>query len=494
MGLEIDREHFAPGDYARFGERLAQCLEALEAVLARPGFGAGPGSVGAELEVSLVDREARPLPRNAEVLDETRDPRLTVELDRFNLECNLNPFPLAGRPFAALRAELSSAIAELERCAAGQGGRIAVIGILPTLRVRDLGAQGMTDRRRYRALSAAIRARRQGPFRLRIHGQDELDTTCEDVTFEGAASAFQLHLRVAPERFAEVFNATQMATAPILAASGNSPTFLGRLLWDETRVALFKQAVDDRGEGTARTGESRVSFGRGWARGSAVELFREPVALHPPLLPVVDAGEGPLAGVGAGNAPSLRELRLHQSTVWSWNRPIYDPADGGHLRIEMRALPAGPSIADMLANAAFLLGLSLDLSNQAESWRRGFPFDDAHHNFYRAAQLGLHAELAWPPEPGAPSRPVGARELVLSLVPRAQAGLDAAGIDREDSEPLLAILAERAGTGRTGAVWQRAALSRLEAALPREEALAAMLQRYLTHTADGRPVHTWPVP
>ena len=82
--------------------------------------------------------------------------------------------------------------------------------------------------------------------------------------------------------------------------------------------------------------------------------------------------------------------------MWRWNRAIYDPASGGHLRIEMRALPAGPTMIDMLANAAFLIGLSLWVAGQDQQWTYALPFERADHGFYRAAQHGLSAQLTWP--------------------------------------------------------------------------------------------------
>jgi hypothetical protein len=89
MGLAIDRDRFDPVDYLRFEERLEECLLALGRLLGRPGFGAGPATVGAELELFLIDGRARALPRNQEVRADAADPRLVLEIDRFNLELNL---------------------------------------------------------------------------------------------------------------------------------------------------------------------------------------------------------------------------------------------------------------------------------------------------------------------------------------------------------------------------------------------------------------------
>jgi hypothetical protein len=252
-------------------------------------------------------------------------------------------------------------------------GRPALIGILPTLRRSDLGPGVITDVPRYRALGSGLRRLRQVPFLIQITGEDPLELASEDVALEGANSSFQVHLRVDPAGFTRTYNAVQAATAPALAVAGNSPTFLGHRLWDETRIALFKQSVDDRGGHGPRRRLARTALGTGWLRGGPLELFTESIRLHQPLLPVVHqpptpGGPGPAAADGGGwQAPPLDELRLHQGTVWRWNRAIYDPTSGGHLRIEMRALPAGPTVIDMLANAAFLMGCRCGWRNRTPS-------------------------------------------------------------------------------------------------------------------------------
>jgi gamma-glutamyl:cysteine ligase YbdK (ATP-grasp superfamily) len=496
MGLEIDRDRFEAVDYKKFGERLGDCLLALETLLGRSDFGEGPPTIGAELEVALIDAAARPIPLAGEVLRETLDPRMTLEIDRFNLECNLRYGPLAGAPFAALRRELEEAHTELSRAAALHGARIAMVGILPTVQASDLDSTAMTDTARYRALSFALREARQAPFRLDIDGDDPLLMDCDSVTFEGAATSLQLHLRVAPRDFAPLFNAIQLATAPAIALAANSPIFIGHRLWNETRVALFKQAVDER-DALAKQSQRlpRVGFGTHWLREGAFELFREAVEIFPPLLPVLDK-EDPLACLEAGGIPKLQEIRLHQGTVWSWNRPVYDPADGGHLRIELRALPSGPTMTDMLANSAFLVGLAYGLVPEIETLTDRFGFADAHANFYRAAQEGLDAELIWPDGAAgvaAPGDRIRAAELVLELIGAAQRGLRIHGVDATDSDPLLEVIAGRAQSGQSGAVWQRRMLEVLEPGRPSAAALSQLVQRYVLLSNEGTPVHTWPV-
>jgi len=492
MGQEIDQEEFSPEDFERYAARLQEGLAALEAVLARPGFGEGPPSIGAELELFLVDERGDPLRKNTDVLAADPDPRLTVELDRFNLECNASPQPLAGRPFTAIREELDLLIAKLQGAAASQGGRVVMTGILPTLRESDFSANAetMTDLPRFRAISRSVRSMRRERFDIRIDGDEPLTFFADDVTVEGANAGFQAHLRVDPADFAPTYNAVQLTTAPVLAAAANSPTFLGRRLWQETRIALFKQAVDERRESWEGWRPPRVSLGNGWVRESAFELFHETVALHAPFLPVV-GDEDPLAVVRAGGVPRLDEVRLHHGTVWRWNRGIYDPKGGGHLRVELRSLPAGPSVVDMVANAAFHLGLALGLRDEAAWMTTALPFKYAEQNLYRAAQYGLSATLLWPSEKPPSPQPVSAADLVLELIPVAQRGLESGGVDASEAHELLAVVEERVRSRRTGSDWQLGSLARHEERLARPDALRAMLADYIEAQATGAPVHSW---
>jgi hypothetical protein len=494
MGTEIEREHFGDPEYTRFERRVRDCLDALAELLTRPSFGEGPASLGAELELDLVDAHGRPAPVNRKVLAETMDPRVTLEIDRFNLEVNTHPVPLAGQPFTALAAELDDALSQVRRAAAAHGARVVSVGILPTLTEDDLHAGMITDRPRYRALVAGIERLRRTPAPVEIHGQDSIALSGADLAYEGANTSFQVHLRVPPSAFARTYNAAQLATAPVLAAAGNSPLFLGRRLWDETRVALFKQATDDRGEEDRDWRPARVSFGHGWARQGALELFSESIALHEPLLPVLD-GEDPLAVVRAGGLPKLRELRLHNGTVWRWNRPVYDDADGGHLRVELRALPSGPTLVDMIGNAAWSVGLTLGLAPLVDGLLPGFTFGLARRNFYQAACRGLDAELLWIERPDERVRPFGVLALLEQLAPVARKGLVAGGVDPDEAERWLGVVLERARAGRTGARWQREVFERLaRGGRPWPEVCAQLLDRYMAASDSGAPVSQWEVP
>lgn len=474
---------------AKVAQRLAEQLFQMKRLLNRPGFGAGPSSIGAEVEVSLVGADARPTPINSEILADSLDPRMVVELDRFNLEFNLTPVQLEGQPFDGLTRELTDALTSMSNAAAAHDARVAPVGILPTLTLDDVQASAMSDVARYHELSAALRQQRKGPFKVRIDGHQPLEVTCDDVTLEGAATSFQVHLRVESRLYADVYNAVQLATPVVLAVAGNSPTFLGHCLWEETRIALFKQAVDGRSEANGLSfPPPRAWFGSGWLREGAFELFAENVALFSPLLHTLFEEE-----VINGASPALRELRLHNSTVWRWNRPVYDPEFGGHLRIELRALPTGPTIADMVANAAFLIGLSLGLSTRIRDLLPGLPFELARRNFYRAAESGLEAELLWPDSPPSP-KAKKASELALSLLPVAREGLTIAGVEEPEIDQNLGLIEARIHSGQTGSVWQRGALEAYSAKHDRDEALRLLVERYLDGVRSGQPVHEWSRP
>ena len=492
MGQSLDKLEFTQEDVARFSARLEESLEALERLLARPGFGVGPRTLGAELEVHLVDRQGRALGVSDEVLARNRHSKLTVEMGRFNVEINAGVVPLAGWPFREFGADLTRALAEVRRAAGEVGGRVAVVGMLPTLRLEDLDPSIITPVPRYHAIQHGLRGHRARPFQLHIEGEETLSQEMESISAAGACTSLQYHLRVDPADFARAHNAAQLATAPVLALCGNSPLFLGRRLWQETRVTLYRQTMDGRSrEEEAMELPPRTSFGHGWVHHGAHELFAQGVALYAPLLPVL-GHESPLEVVARGEVPGLDELRMQQGTLYAWNRAVYDPACGGHLRVELRALPAGPTVPDMLANGAFLLGLTLSLMDEMEALMPAMPFRCARTNFYRAARDGLDALLLWPSHPGRPLATLPARELLPRLLARAQQGLVSAGVAPGDVEPLFALLEGRLRTGRTGARWQLDALARLEADRPRHEALTAMLERYLVHSEENTPVHTWP--
>lgn len=487
MGIEIQQTSFNDAEYAEFRAALERNLDELGALLATPGFGEGPGSIGAELEMYIVDAQGFPLHANQEIQAALGDPQLTLELNRYNLEFNLSPYLVAEQPFTRTEDEVLRKLDALRRVAADFGGRIVPIGILPTLRASDFGPHCITDRKRFHALVAQLLKRRGGKFRIDIRGEDPLQLDMADITLEGANTSFQVHYRVNPGDFADTFNAIQVMTPLAVAIGANSPTLFGHNLWHETRVPLFKQSIDTRKLDRYGWNEPpRVNFGQGWVRGDALELFTEVVRIYPPLLPVCDAA--PAAGE---RAPSLSELRLHQGTVWLWNRPVYDPVDGGQLRIEMRALPAGPTPRDMAANAAFLIGLAEGIRPHVGEMLPAIPFGIAEYNFYRAAQYGLEAQLVWPVPGQSGYREQSVCTIIERNLPLAAEGLARIGIGQGEIDTYLGEIERRLARRRTGASWQRARLVALRQRMSDDAALHAMLEEFMTFSAANLAVAEW---
>jgi gamma-glutamyl:cysteine ligase YbdK (ATP-grasp superfamily) len=498
MGVEIDTDHFTEADELRFKQRLDQQLRVLQQVLRRPDFDRKERRVGTELELFVVDAEGRACAISKQLIKEANTPVITLEMGAFVIELSTPPSLLTGKPFSALGESMRRTVQQIRTLAGRHGARVVPISILPTLRVEDFSAKAITDYPRYRALARGMSTARGTAFDISIEGEDRLLFSSHDaVAMEAANTAFQVHLSTTPDEFAAMFNAALLLSAPALAAAGNSPTFLGKRLWHETRVALFKQAGDDRP--TALDGDTalppRVNFGNGWVREGAHELFLESVTLHPPLLSVcTELDQATRAAERAGQLPKLHELRLHHGTVWTWNRPVYDPENGGSLRIELRSLPAGPSYEDMLANASFLVGAMLGIRDRMPELVNALPFALAKQNFFRAAQHGLDAPLSWPKRSGrAPCRR-SARDVLLELIPIAREGLLVAGVESGERAHYLDVFEARVRSGQTGAVWQRRALSELQArGLRGHQALAALLDRYIAGFESQQPVHEWPL-
>lgn len=498
MGIDIEKSSFCKQDYEEFERKLRGNIQCLASLLKKEGFGlkkAGSKVLGAELEMYIIDERGEPLLLNQEILNEADDEQLTLEINRYNLEYNLTPYSLEQSPFISTENEIGKQLSMLNDIAGRHGARIVPIGILPTLNDTHFGPGCMTDRQRYRTLVEQLFARRGRNFEIDINGTPPLKMEMKDVTLEGANTSFQIHYRVNPACYADTFNAFQLVTPLVLALAGNSPGLFGHDLWHETRIPLFKQSIDTRIKDRYRWSEpARVCFGQGWVRHSALELFQEAASIFSPLLPICSQVDDH-AQMRAGKAPSLSELRLHQSSVWLWNRPVYDDADDGHLRIELRALPAGPSAIDMVANAAFYIGLAEYYREKMAELMPALPFHLAEFNFYRAAQFGLNARIVWPDteHSGCKDRPI--LDVLKQSIGHAEQGLKGIGIAETEIKRYLSVINSRIETGQTGATWQRSKVQhyQTENNLGAEESRRRMLEDYVRHSLENRPVSEWPL-
>ncbi len=482
--LEVDEEELRV-----FTQALLRDVHALKRMLETGSIETGIRRIGLEQEMFLVDEMFRPAPVAVEALECITDPRITSEIGRFNLECNTDPLLFGGDCLSRMEEELNSLLNTVSEATTTLGARPVLTGILPTLRKSDLTLDNMVPAKRYYALNDALTRLRGGPYVLSIKGTDELRLTHDSVMLEACNASFQIHFQVGPEEFARMYNIALAATAPVLAAAVNSPLMLGRRLWHETRIAVFQQSVDTRQTMPEdREVAPRVSFGRDWVHDSVLEIFQEDISRFKVILGR-EIDEDPFAAMEAGRAPALKALQLFNSTVYRWNRACYGvgPDGAAHLRIENRVLPAGPTVLDEVSNAAFWFGLVSSLVNEGSDIREKISFDVVHTNFVAAARHGLDAQLEW-----MNGETYTAQDLICGqLIPLAEIGLEAGGIDRADIDRYLGTIRERVQRRRTGARWLLGSLASMDQEGTLEERMAALVAAMVDRQDSGRPVHEW---
>jgi gamma-glutamyl:cysteine ligase YbdK (ATP-grasp superfamily) len=475
MGQEIGKSGFSSAEFAEFHRRLKAETQLLSAWIENDHCSARGPITGFETEAWLLDADMAPAAMNSEFLAALHDDLASPELAKFNVEFNSVPLGLTGTALAGLEAELSLQWSNACATAESLGASLLAIGILPTIRDRDLTLGQLSPLNRYRALNQQVlAARQQQPIKLDIVGQEHLVSSHGDVMLEAAATSFQVHLQVPLAQVKDYYNAAILASAPLVGVAANSPFLFGKNLWAETRIPLFEQAVESGGySGAARGPLHRVSFGTGYASHTIAEPFRENFDHFPALLPVCSDAQ----------PEKFAHLRLHNGTIWRWNRPLlgFDPDGTPHIRIEHRVIPAGPSIPDMIANAALFYGLSASFA--ANRWHLDIPFPQAKDNFYQAARNGLDASVV-----DRRGNKLRLRAWILGeLIAVAEAGLHHLGLHPADCARVLAIIEQRANGGQTGCHWQREFIRRH----PGE--FAAMTREYLLLQRAGIPVHGWPL-
>ncbi|MCW2827555.1 MAG: ybdK [Marmoricola sp.] len=490
MGEEVDLQEFTRADRTRHREKVRRCLDVFARMLRESRFDVEDPMTGMEIEFNLVDDLGRPALKSAEALEAIANPNFQTELAQFNLEINVLPRRLGPRGVSGFEEDLRSSLNQAESKSNEVHAHMVMIGILPTLEEGHLSPSKISPNPRYKLLSDQILAARGEDFVIDIQGVERLRATSESIMPEAACTSTQLHTQVSPENFAAYWNASQAIAGIQLAVGANSPYLLGRQLWQETRIPLFEQATDTRSEELKEQGvRPRVWFGERWIT-SIFDLFEENVRYFPALLPITD-DEDPLHVLDAGGTPSLSELKLHNGTIYRWNRPVYDVVAGvPHLRVENRVLAAGPSVIDTMANAAFYFGLTRALAEDDRPLWSRMSFSAAEENFHVAAQHGIDARVYWP---GVGE--VDATELVLRrLLPLAHEGLARWGVERDEAERLLSIIEQRCVLHRNGASWYVARVGvHQNAGADRREALRLVLLEYRQLMHSNEPVHTWPL-
>src|SRR5580704_11421866 len=488
MGRDVPSITVSQHDRRAYREKVRQCLDVFARMLRESRFDTEPRQVGLEIELNLVDADGLPSMTNVAVLDAISDPDWASELGRFNLEINIPPRQLTGDALSALEHDVLGKLAHAAARAHGAGSRLVMVGILPTLRQSDVTDEAMSASPRYRLLNEQMIAARGEDMRICIDGPERLLTHVDTIMPEAACTSVQFHLQVSPEAFGNYWNAAQAVAGVQVALAANSPFLFGRELWRETRIPLFEQVTDTRPEELQQQGvRPRVWFGERWIT-SVFDLFEENLRYFPALLPLRE-DEDPAAALDNGEAPQLAELTLHNGTVYRWNRPVYAVEDGRpHLRVENRVLPAGPTVTDVMANAAFYFGLVRALAETERPVWTQMSFAAAADNLVAGSRHGIDAHLYWP---GTGEAPV--TELTLRrLLPQSWEGLRQWGVSTADADRMLGIIEQRCLSGRTGATWQVEMVHRLDRGqLDRRTALSRMTHGYIERMATNQPVHAW---
>ena len=476
MGEEIRTSSFSDADFDRFKKSLKKETKILESWFKEKKFSSFTARAGFELESWLIDEQLHPAPINETFLKNLDSPLASPELANFNVEVNSTPCDLSGDALTKMQQELDQTWQTCKSTAEGLQSDIVMIGILPTLDNDMLNLSNMSKMKRYRALNREVLHQRKGkPLVFDINGVEHLRVTHRDVMMEAAATSFQIHLQVNQDNAVRIFNASIALTGPLLALSTNSPYLFGKDLWDETRIPVFEQAVAVGGyDGAAFGPIRRVTFGDSYIRESLFECFKENLEHYPVLLPV---------DLNLEKEETLAHLRMHNGTIWRWNRPLIGFDDSGepHLRIEQRVVPAGPTTLDAIANAAFYYGAVTALSQLKEPIENQIPQSRARDNFYAAARLGLRSSQRWIGE-----KDINARDLILDkLLPLAHQGLTSLGISTEDSNKYLSIIHDRVESGQTGSAWQRLFIKK------HGHDMEALTRAYIKNQNSGEPVHRW---
>jgi CBS domain-containing protein len=476
----------------KFVRNLLRDVQAFEYMLNNDWFETGIKRIGAEQEMCLVNRFNKPAYKSMQILKDFHPDWLTTELGQFNLEANLTPQDFKGSALSNMEKELLGYVGELRKESLKHDTDILLTGIMPTLRKFDLAMDKLTPKERYFALMRALKELRGSDYELRLEGIDELIIRHDSPLLEACNTSFQVHLQVDPKSFVQMYNIALAVAGPVMAIAANSPLLFGKRLWHETRIALFQQSIDTRtSHDHLRDRSPRVTFGEDWLHNSILEIYREDIVRFRVLLGN-DIEEDAFEKIAKKEAPKLRSLLVHNSTVYRWMRPCYGISENGkpHLRIENRVFPSGPSVIDEMANAAFWLGLMEGCADQYPDITKQMIFEDARDNFIKGARTGIDSKFTWLKDMKISAKDLATQE----LIPLARLGLQKNGIDAADIDKYLGVIEDRVNSHTTGARWILRTYTKFMKETNKDESVTALTSFMLQNQHTNTPVHKWEIP
>lgn len=475
MGKEIEGKGYSVEEMDEFKKKLTKETELLKFWFDEEMFKKDSFKTGIELEAWLTNENMLPDPYSVEFLDNLKDEQVVPEIARFNFEINSNPYVLNGRVFSKLQSELTSIWKKCETTARKDSKHALLVGTLPTLRPHMLEMEYLSPQNRYAVMNEQVmKMRDRKPMYIRLEGKDNLYMYMDSVISECAATSLQIHLSVNQDEAKRYYNASMIASPFLIALSANSPYFFGKELWDESRIAIFEQAVDLDAKADGGKTLKRVTLGSGYVKESLFELYEENLNDYPLLL-AEDCGS---------DTKKLEHLNLHNGTIWRWTRPIVGVDSDGkpHLRIEQRTPSAGPTIIDSVANTAFFIGLVDYLAHMEVPPENIISFDEAIHNFYKASRQSFFCQVRW-----VDGKLHDIKNLLqYEIFPNVKQALLKRGIDKDEVNYYMdQVIYPRLSKGVNGAIWQKAFIHM------HGKRFQELLEAYSKNQYDGKPVHEW---
>ena len=471
MGSEISHRVFTKEDFIAFEKALFHEHAYVKGLFAKGSeIFSNKYRIGYELEACILDSSNQPNPVNKQILDDIDSPLFTNELAKYDLEINGNVFELDGDAPKSLDTDLQSLWDKGQMTAEKFNAHLGLFGVLPSLKIKHFNKTlYQSDMHRYTLVSQRMRELRHEPVKILFHGEDVVSLKKDDVMLEALGTSLQIHLQIPFDESVAYYHAALLASVVLLGFSANSPLVLGKRAWHESRIAIFEQSVDTRDKERREHGdEKRVHFAHGYIN-SWMDLFEQNNAFK---IIFADVKELPIS--------KLHHFNLHNGTIWRWIRPILDSDKYGKhtLRLELRALPSGPTLIDTQTNIWFFIGLIKGLVDTKIDLTH-LPFETLKDDFYNVARTGLETEF---------HEPINAKKVALNEwilkdgLKLAKAGLSSFGIEK--AEPFLDVIQQRTSSRQNGAQWQLAHFKKYNS-------IPKLMEDYMHHAKQNIPVHQW---
>ncbi|HHT0593184.1 TPA: glutamate-cysteine ligase family protein [Legionella anisa] len=456
-------------DCELFERNLIAETQLLEKWFTKTYFKSEHMNAGAEIEFLILDKEYQLTPHNILFTKALKNQELVREAGSTQLEINTPVFPLQDNFLSLLHQNILTTWNKC--CDIGLNTRhhLVLIGSIPQTNPALFRSSYITPKNAFLLMNDFVtQYRKEEPLSIHIKGKNEnLLLSPESLAIEGLICALQLHIEVPQHQLVHYFNIIQILSAPLLALSSNSPYFCGKNLWSETRIGIFEQLYT-----FPHPLQKTVFFEPNYMQETLFPIFENNLKNFPYLLPLA-ACEEPI--------DHMFHVRCQNSCIFRWNRPILDfnKQSEPYLRIEHRALSTGPTVIDMIANAAFFYGITYYFANTLPSLTSLITHESTLKNFYESARYGLEAKLNWT------TGEIKAGTLLKNLVPLALKGLEDLGINSVDAHFYLDIIKTRLYKNQNGSIWQKKHLTK------HKNDFNYMLEQYVKNQYTETPVADW---